>query len=224
MKLARFQNYFERLFSSLNFIYKQHWSLPEYKLLPAPHKLVKATLRGSRDLVCRFDIYSQYLGGQSIQVFTFHLRNKNWQLCKNTLLSKMFRIKNNFSDANFFLLHVSCEKNLTPFQRLLGSSLPVPQQKQLTLPVYKTKNKNRGKDTGTQFLHLKRHLGDTGKSASTATAAHSVPQSTTAQQCCPCHGGLLLSPRDLPSLKCLWFIFIQNCTKWIQTAMWLMLF
>lgn len=53
----------------------------------------------------------------------------------------MFRIKNNFSDAGFFYF-LSPVKNLThPSVRLSGSTLPVPQQKQLTLPANKKKLK-----------------------------------------------------------------------------------
>lgn len=71
----------------------------------------------------------------------------------------MFRIKNNFPDAGFFYF-LSPVKNLThPSVRLSGSSLPVPQQKQLTLPANKKKNSNRGKDTGTQFLQLNETSG-----------------------------------------------------------------
>lgn len=107
-------------------------------------------------------------------------------------MSKMLRIKKNSSDTNlFFLLPVSCE-NLTPFQRdflaphsqsLGRSSSPCPPTRTQT-----------GEDTGAQFLQLNKTWVMPEDVAFTATAVCSMPQSRTAQQCCPCHWSLCSPP------------------------------
>ena len=92
-------------------------SIAPAQIITASHTSqgVNAALGGGADHLCRFDTHSQYLGDPPSQAFIDRLQKEHCQSCKNILLSKLFRRKNSFSDANlFFLLLTSCENPAPP--------------------------------------------------------------------------------------------------------------
>lgn len=162
-----------------------------------------------------FDIYSWYLGHPPIQAFTYYLQKEHCQSCNNTLLGKLFRRKNSFSDANLFFFF-SPEKIQYPPSSSGSLLLPAPQQKQLMLPANKKKKANKVLEDFLQFTRkgylsstlrsffsLIRHLDDARKPASAPTTSHSVPQSRTGEQHFPCQRGLHNPPSSChPLIAC----------------------
>lgn len=121
----------------------------------------------------------------------------------------------------FFYFLSPVKKSHSPSARLPGSSLPVPSAEAAHTACQQEKE-HRGKgyrytvSSALQDLYMMPEIW------------HPQPQPLAQCHRAELHSNAVLAtgasarPQDLPSLKCLWFVFLQKWTKWIQTAMWLM--